>query len=197
MQRIVSRWGEHGTRPEPLDANRDAFGAWTLTQEVTIRCNAKDAWNLITDVTRIGEFSPECMKAEWIEGDHAAVGALFEGTNRVAFESEGEQVEVIWTRPCRITRAEQGARFSYTVGDRFDGSPASEWDFVVEEVGDDKCQVTQTFRHVADGLSGIRIEADASAERAEQIIANRSAGLSSGMRDTLNAMKRILESDLS
>ena len=37
-------------------------------------------WRLVADITRMGEWSPECWKAEW-EGDATgpAVGAHFHG----------------------------------------------------------------------------------------------------------------------
>jgi len=41
-------------------------------------------WALVTDIERMGEWSPICRRCEWL-GDHreATVGAPFKGTNRV------------------------------------------------------------------------------------------------------------------
>ena len=40
-------------------------------------------YDLITDVTRTGEWSPECCRCEWLDGaTTAAAGARFRGYNR-------------------------------------------------------------------------------------------------------------------
>lgn len=187
-------WGEHGPRPEPLAANADAFGQWSVEEVIDVRCSAADAWALITDVTRIGEFSPECATAAWTVGDSAAVGNRFDGTNRVVVELEGTTYESTWTRPCTVTACVENEVFAYSVGDRYDGSPASHWEFRLESTSSG-CRVTQVFRHDRDGLSGIRLQADADPARASEIIADRTAGIAAGMRSTLGAMKSVLEGD--
>lgn len=41
------------------------------------------AYDLITDVTRMGEWSPECYRCDWVDGVVAAIpGARFRGYNR-------------------------------------------------------------------------------------------------------------------
>jgi hypothetical protein len=55
------------------------------------------------------------------------------------------------------------------------------------------CAVTQTFRHRADGLSGLRAEADAHPDQAIEVIARRSAELRSGMLQTLERMRTVPE----
>ena len=53
----------------------------------------------LTDITRMGEWSPENYHAEWNEGfDHAAVGAKFTGHNRHGdkeWTTEAEVVELV------------------------------------------------------------------------------------------------------
>jgi len=65
-------------------------------------------WQLVADITRMGEWSPECWKAEW-EGDatEPAVGAYFHGYNRAGtFE---------WDAPCVVTACEPGKVFAFDV----------------------------------------------------------------------------------
>ena len=41
-------------------------------------------YDLIADVTRMGEWSPECYRCEWLDGASAATpGARFRGYNRI------------------------------------------------------------------------------------------------------------------
>ena len=49
-----------------------------MSDEVTVHMNApaEKIWDLVSDVTRIGEYSPETFEAEWLDGATGpAVGA--------------------------------------------------------------------------------------------------------------------------
>ena len=102
VKTVVSRWGEHGLRPEPAAANDALFGAIEATATVEVACTPMAAWQLVADIGRIGEFSPECADARWTDGaTFPAEGARFEGTNRVVNENHDSQY--IWIRPCKVT----------------------------------------------------------------------------------------------
>src|SRR5437660_1851926 len=75
-------------------------------------------WGLVADITRMGEWSPECVHAEWIDGASApAVGAPFQGTNKAGdFE---------WTVPCAITACEPGKVFEFVAPK--DGEVVTRW----------------------------------------------------------------------
>lgn len=186
-------WGESGPRPEPDVRNAEIFGRWTLSESVLVDCAVDQAWALIADVTRMGEFSPECVAVRWTRGSAPVVGNSFDGTNLAVLGTEERRVEAEWTRPCTITRCEPNKVFAYTVGDRYDGTPASEWEFELSRTEDGACRIVQTFRHRGDGLSGIRVQADADPQRAEEIVAARTDDLATGMRETLSRIKQSLE----
>jgi uncharacterized protein YndB with AHSA1/START domain len=65
-------------------------------------------WRLVADITRMGEWSPECYRAEWEGGSDAPeVGAHFHGYNRAGtFE---------WDAPCVVTECEPGRLFAFAV----------------------------------------------------------------------------------
>jgi len=47
---------------------------------VHIDAPAERVWELVSDITRIGEFSPETFEAEWLDGaDGPRAGARFRG----------------------------------------------------------------------------------------------------------------------
>ena len=53
-----------------------------MHDSVTVHMNAPpdDVWALVSDVTRIGSYSPETFEAEWLDGASGpAVGAKFRG----------------------------------------------------------------------------------------------------------------------
>ena len=56
--------------------------------QATIHINATPdtVFALVSDVTRMGEWSPETIHCEWVEGATGpAVGAKFKGTNKLGF----------------------------------------------------------------------------------------------------------------
>jgi hypothetical protein len=186
----VSMWGTYGERPEPLAAHRELFSGLEVRASVEVECTPAAAWALITDIGRIAEFSPECVAARWLDGaEGPEVGARFEGTNRAG---DGDDAYT-WVRPCTVTACDRERVFAYDVGDRYDGTAASTWTFVVEPAGDRGCRIQQQFRHAPDGLSGLREIADSDPVQAEEIIRLRATDLQTGMTRTLHKMKSALE----
>lgn len=180
---VVSRVGESGPRPAPSPANDALFASLVLVESVEVRCAPEDAYDLVSDVTRIGELSPECVRAEWVSETR------FEGTNRIAYGDD----EYLWVRPCTVTAADRPRLWRYVVGDKYDATPATEWTFAFADLGGGRCRVEQTFRHLPDGLSGLRTQADADPANAAALVAARTAALRDGMRVTLAALRTLLE----
>jgi len=75
---------------------------------VTLHMNAppERVWDLVSDVTRIGRYSPETFEAEWLEGATGpAVGARFRGHVR-----RNQKGPVYWTT-CTVTESDPGKTF--------------------------------------------------------------------------------------
>ena len=148
---------------------------------------ARSAWDAISSVERIGEFSPECAEAWWVERFPShAVGGRFEGRNRV--EEDGDTYE--WTRPCDVVAYYRPRHFAYTVGDRFDGTPAPRWTFRIAPT-DAGCLVEQQFEHLPDELSGTWLQA-VLLDTAEALTAERRNMLRDGMTETLERIRAVL-----
>lgn len=87
----------------------------------------------ISDITRMGEWSEECVRCEWHEGsDQPVVGASFDGHNR-----NGEHE---WTSQCRITEADPGRSFVFECS-MFDFH-FSTWGYRIEPTAEG-CRVTE------------------------------------------------------
>ncbi len=83
-------------------------------------------WDLVSDVTRIGEFSPETFEAEWLDGATGpAVGARFRGHVR-----RNGRGPVYWTT-CTVLACEPGREFAFGV-DSFGSSPVNTWRYRLE-----------------------------------------------------------------
>ena len=99
--------------------------------ELTIDAAPEVVYALISDVTRIGERSPECRSAAWVSGVPGAIGAVFRGRNRVGWAAR-------WSRRCEVIRAEPGVEFAFrTVAERFDPSrrDSTTWAYRLTAVG--------------------------------------------------------------
>ncbi len=74
----------------------------------TIAAPADVVYDLISDVTRMPEFSPENIRGEWLAGATGpAVGARFKGTNKLG--------STTWSTKPVVTAAEPGRVFAFQV----------------------------------------------------------------------------------
>lgn len=64
--------------------------------EVVVDVPPDDVWDVVSDVTRVGEWSHECRSARWLgDDDRARPGARFRGGNRAGMWSWGRTNEII------------------------------------------------------------------------------------------------------
>jgi hypothetical protein len=93
------------------------------TGEVRIEIDAAPSvvYELVSDITRMGEWSPECYRCEWLDGaTAAAVGAKFRGHNRLG--------KVRWTTDAVVTTADSGQEFAFTTLHK-DGREETLWHY--------------------------------------------------------------------
>ncbi len=79
---------------------------------VTVHMNASadEVWALVSDITRIGEFSPETFEAKWVgDADGPALGAKFKGHVK-----RNEIGPTYWTT-CKVTHCEPCKDFGFGV----------------------------------------------------------------------------------
>jgi hypothetical protein len=99
----------------------------------------EQAWDLVSDVTRIGSYSPETFEAEWIDGSTGpAEGARFRGHVR----RNGWWPVHYWTT-CTVTACEPGRSFAFGVGTP-GKPPLNVWRYDIVAAGDG-CDVTESF----------------------------------------------------
>jgi len=106
---------------------------------VTVHMAAGPAvvWDLVSDVTRIGEFSPETFEARWTRGfTGPEVGAYFKG--HVKRNGVGP---VYWTL-CRVTECEPERDFGFVV--EMNGTDLNHWRYQLREA-DSGTEVTESF----------------------------------------------------
>lgn len=113
---------------------------------VTVRMAASPevVWDLVSDVTRIGEFSPETFEARWTRGATGpAVGAYFKG--HVKRNGVGP---TYWTL-CRVTECVPREDFGFVV--EAAGREVNHWRYQLRAVADGT-EVTESFELQPMGL---------------------------------------------
>lgn len=107
-------------------------------------------WELVTAVTRIGEWSPETVGASWCdEVGGPFAGARFTGRNRFPNGFEGTVV-------CVVTEVRDGSVFAWDVLDEA-GLAGSSWRYELTDGAEPGTTlVRQSFRH-GPGVTGARI----------------------------------------
>ncbi|HEV8064636.1 MAG TPA: SRPBCC family protein, partial [Acidimicrobiales bacterium] len=96
-------------------------------------------FELVSDVTQIGKFSPETFEAEWLDGATGpAEGAHFRG--HVKRNGRGP---TYWTT-CTITACEPGRDFAFAVGADA-ASALNTWSYHLEPAGAGT-DVTESFQ---------------------------------------------------
>lgn len=126
-------------------------------------------YELVTDVNHMGQRSPECYHAEWLDGTHAAPGGRFRGRNRIG--------PIKWTTTCTVTTADPGREFAFSVIDG-NGREQTRWCYLIEEVLDG-CRLTESYEFVWCPLVA----------RAAELPFPRDRQLRRGLRHTLEAIK--------
>ncbi|GAA4710388.1 SRPBCC family protein [Pseudonocardia yuanmonensis] len=89
---------------------------------VVVDATPDEVWALVSDITRMGEWSPECTGGAWRGGATGpTVGARFVGFNR--------RGRVRWRTHCRVTESVPGVAFAFSVLES-----AMTWGFRIEPV---------------------------------------------------------------
>lgn len=132
-------------------------------------------WALISDVTRMGEWSPETIWCRWLDGtDSPRVGARFRGRNQVGGFMR-------WSTTARVTGCEPGREFAFTIELR--GRELTRWRYALAPEGAGT-EVTESYEIVHIPLRA----------RGYRALVDRDAALLRGMDETLRRLKAAAES---
>jgi len=116
-------------------------GRWWLTGDrcqTTIQATADEVYDLVADLPRMGEWSPECQKVEWTDGATSPkVGATFVGHNK-----GGPGGLMRWSRRGRVLVAERGSSFAFVTEEG--GRESTEWRYDFEQV-EGGTRVTESY----------------------------------------------------
>lgn len=135
-------------------------------------------YDAVSDVTRMGQWSPETVSCEWIDGATGpAVGARFKGTNKRGFAR--------WSTKPVVVAADPGREFAFDVG------PDTRWTYRFEPDGTGT-RLSESFEMLRD-LQWYY----AFAERWIMRVQDRRADLERAMSETIGRIKRVVEAETS
>jgi hypothetical protein len=145
-------------------------------ESIVIDATPERVYDVVSDITRTGEWSPICTGCAWDAGAGPQVGAMFTGHN--------ETPERVWETRCEVVAADRGREFAWTVGQRW-----VRWGYTLRAV-DGGTELTESWHFLPAGLAGFaeRFGADAQAQ-----IENRTRAARVGIPATLAAIKRAIE----
>lgn len=149
----------------------------TVSRSVDVAAPPERVWELVSDLPRMGEWSPENQGGRWVRGDGPAVGSVFVGTNR----NGGRR----WSTRCTVTRAERPSAFAFDVAAV--GMPVARWSYEIEPTATG-CRVTETWtdrrgalvRHSGALLTGVKDRGEYTATSIEQTLAGVRAAAEAG-----------------
>jgi hypothetical protein len=152
---------------------------WWLTQDnehLVINASPEHLYQMVADLRRMGEWSPECQTVEWQDGATGpAEGASFVGHNR-----GGPRGLLRWSRRGRVLTTEVGREFAFVTEEG--GHESTVWHYRFEPVAGGT-KVTESY-----DVKRIPVWA-----RIVDVPTNRHRELLEGMRHTLQQLKTAAE----
>ena len=148
----------------------------THASSLVVRSTPEALYELVSDVTRTGEWSPVCRACSWDDGGSARVGATFTGRNEVPGRT--------WETRSQVVVADPGREFAWVVGEGY-----VRWAYSLEPV-DEGVRLTESWEFLPEGIARFH---RVYGEDAERQIADRIRMAHEGIPATLAAIKAIAE----
>lgn len=111
----------------------------SISETVVVRASAQQVYDLVSDVTRMGELSPVCVACWWDEGSGPAVGSRFTGRNQTPART--------WETRCQVVAASPAQEFAFVVGDGF-----VRWGYTITPA-DQGVAVTESWEFLPAGIA--------------------------------------------
>lgn len=145
--------------------------------EIDIAAPPDAVWDLIADVTRMGEWSPECYRCAWLDsGTGPREQARFKGWN----QQKLGPIPLRWATTSMVVEARRGEVFSFTTKDS-----GATWTYRLTPTADGGTHLVETR---ADG------DKPRLAKVFNAVVPGRDQTLRDGMEQTLQRLKATAES---
>jgi Polyketide cyclase / dehydrase and lipid transport len=152
------------------------MAALTHSESIFVACSPEALYGLVSDVTRMGEWSPICRACWWDEGDGPRTGAWFTGRN--------ETPDRTWETRSHVVAAQPGHEFSFEING---GWVQWSYTFTPAQGG---TTLTESWAFSDLGQAGFR---ERYGDAADTQIADRTDAARTGIPATLAAIKAAAE----
>ncbi|CAL9491140.1 MULTISPECIES: SRPBCC family protein [Streptomyces] len=164
--------------------------------QVHVAATPAEVYAAVSDLARMGEWSPECLGGEWTTGEPGAVGSVFRGDNERAEDvvAWAPVVRGRWTTYAEVVAAEPGRTFQWAMHNSKGEKQDSVWGFTIEPDGEGTLLVHH-FRMGAatEGIQGITAEMDDA--RKQQFFAEWGDKVAGDLAETLGRIKVVIEKE--
>jgi Polyketide cyclase / dehydrase and lipid transport len=150
-----------------------------LSVSIDVAAGPEVVWGLVSDLARMGDWSPECTGVKWAGAapgpSGPTVGAVFKGRNRNGIRR--------WSTKGTIVVADPNRRIAWDIAAL--GLPGARWSYTIEP-GDGGCRVTESWEDKRGALLSF-VGPMATG------VKDRAAHNEAGMRTTLERLKAAAE----
>jgi hypothetical protein len=157
-----------------------------LTRRIPVARPPAVLYDMISDVTRVGEWSPVCRACEWEDGSSPSVGAVFVGHNVTPERS--------WDRRCKVLVADGGREFAFATigtprGDDTNEDGMTRWGYTLTAI-EGGTDVEESWQLTPSGLETVNAMPE---KQRDEIVETVLPNTLSGMEETLANLKRVAE----
>jgi len=150
-----------------------------VSVSVDVAASPDVVWGLVSDLARMGDWSPECTGVKWAGAAPGptgpTVGAVFKGRNKIGIRR--------WSTKGTIVAADPNQRIAWDIAAL--GLPVARWSYTIEPA-DGGCRVTESWQD----KRGAIINAVGPLTTG---VKDRAAHNEAGMRATLERLKTAAE----
>lgn len=147
------------------------------TDSIVIQAPPEQVYAVVSDVTRVGEWSPVCAECWWIDADGPAEGVWFGGRNEVPGRT--------WETKSLVLEADPGRAFAWQVGGKF-----VRWGYTMQ-AAENGTELTETW---ALNQATKDMFAENYGDKAGQVLDTRRQEALDGIPATLARLKEVIES---
>ena len=158
------------------DGERSAPQSLTHSGSIHVDASPQEVYDLVSDITRTGEWSVVCRAAEWEDPSQTGVGARFLGHNETPTRT--------WTTTSTVVAATPGEEFAWMVGDGY-----VRWGYRMRPVHGGT-ELTHDWEFLPAGQRMFRFRWKGGAQ---QQIEQRTESAHRSIPETLATIKRIVE----
>lgn len=147
----------------------------TLTASVEVRASPGEVYSVVSDVTRMPQWSPETVRAEWLSADR------FKAWNRRRLGR--------WSTTAGVVDAIPGQRFSFVV--QAMGGDWTQWTYQIEPgSAPDTTRLTEEFRMCVAMPFGVVLF-----ERLFLFVRDRRSDLQANLQTSVERIRNIVEAE--